>query len=535
MQQIVNDAERQPGALPLVQHSLAELFDRRRTNTITRAEYLAAGGMREAIGRRAEALYGELDADQRDDVRRVFLALVNVNEDREDTRRRVRRSELEQQGLRPDELDGLLGEFGRHRLLTFDRDPASRTPTVEVAHEALLEHWPRLRGWIDAARDDLLTRRRVAASGVGLDRGRVATPASCTAAAASTWPRPGRRTPTCTSPPTSAGSSPPAARRPTATRTARRRRRRLLVGALVVALVVTSSLGVFAMAQRATADHQARDARARQLASDARLAIDEDPERAVLLAMAAMTTTPTPLPEAVSALQMATQSTRRRDTPSTASATARSPRVRTPRSPPSTERTPTGSHSSIRRRRTVTMKIDTPLPTDYESLAFDPTGAVVAAGFQGGGASEPAVEQFDVATGRSLGTLAGPAAVVRRGVLRLERPLARRRRRHRRRLEHRAVGPARRRRADHRRTGPRLPLHPGDELARGRGRGHARRLVVYDLQPDGTFAEARRFPRPDVPYNDDGRQLERAWWPSTRWPAGASTSSTSPTGRRRPP
>ncbi len=66
--------------------------------------------------------------------------------------------------MRPDELDRLLGEFGRHRLLTFDRDPASRTPTVEVAHEALLEHWPRLRGWIDAARDDLLTRRRVAAS-----------------------------------------------------------------------------------------------------------------------------------------------------------------------------------------------------------------------------------------------------------------------------------------------------------------------------------------------------------------------------------
>ena len=51
----------QPGALPLVQHALAELFDRRRTNTLTRADYLAAGGMREAIGRRAEALYDNLD------------------------------------------------------------------------------------------------------------------------------------------------------------------------------------------------------------------------------------------------------------------------------------------------------------------------------------------------------------------------------------------------------------------------------------------------------------------------------------------
>jgi hypothetical protein len=58
----------------------------------------------------------------------------------------------------------LLLEFGRHRLLTFDRDPASRTPTVEVAHEALLARWPRLRTWIDDARDDLLTRRRLAAA-----------------------------------------------------------------------------------------------------------------------------------------------------------------------------------------------------------------------------------------------------------------------------------------------------------------------------------------------------------------------------------
>ena len=55
-------------------------------------------------------------------------------------------------------------EFGRQRLLTFDRDPSSRTPTVEVAHEALLTDWNRLKGWIDEARDDLLTRRRLESS-----------------------------------------------------------------------------------------------------------------------------------------------------------------------------------------------------------------------------------------------------------------------------------------------------------------------------------------------------------------------------------
>ena len=161
---ITGEAERQPGALPLVQHAMAELFERRQTNTITVGDLDESGGLSEALGRRAEAIYGELDESLRDQARRVFLSLVNVSEDHDNTRRRVRRTELEQEGLRGDELDALLPEFGRHRLLTFDRDPASRTPTVEVAHEALLDHWPRLRAWIDDARDDLLTRRRLAAA-----------------------------------------------------------------------------------------------------------------------------------------------------------------------------------------------------------------------------------------------------------------------------------------------------------------------------------------------------------------------------------
>ena len=92
---------------------------------------------------------------------RVFLRLVSVREGHEDTRRRVRRTELEQAGITADDLDTVLGEYGRHRLLTFDRDPVSRTPTVELAHEALLTEWERYRGWVDDARQDLLTRRRL--------------------------------------------------------------------------------------------------------------------------------------------------------------------------------------------------------------------------------------------------------------------------------------------------------------------------------------------------------------------------------------
>jgi hypothetical protein len=86
----------------------------------------------------------------------VFLRLVTVDEDDEDTRRRVRDRTGAARARRAGPA-GRAGGLRSGRLLTFDRDPITRGPTVEVAHEALLTEWERLRGWIDAVRDDLLT------------------------------------------------------------------------------------------------------------------------------------------------------------------------------------------------------------------------------------------------------------------------------------------------------------------------------------------------------------------------------------------
>ena len=58
---IVAEAELQPGALPLVQHTLSELFRTRTTNTITVADLDEVGGVAGAIGRRAEQIYQSFD------------------------------------------------------------------------------------------------------------------------------------------------------------------------------------------------------------------------------------------------------------------------------------------------------------------------------------------------------------------------------------------------------------------------------------------------------------------------------------------
>lgn len=158
---LVADVRDQPNALPLFQYALTELFDRREGSTLTLAGYHAFGGLRRAVANRAEELYGSLDPDRQEAARQLFLRLVAVAGDAEG-RRRIPASELTALEVDVVALQAAIEAFGRHRLLTLDRDPATGAPTVEVAHEALLREWGRLRSWLDAARADLRSHRRFA-------------------------------------------------------------------------------------------------------------------------------------------------------------------------------------------------------------------------------------------------------------------------------------------------------------------------------------------------------------------------------------
>ncbi|MBK8905761.1 MAG: protein kinase [Anaerolineaceae bacterium] len=160
---IVADVAAQPGALPLLQYALTELFHARNGRTLTRQAYAAIGGVPGALARRADDIFAGLDDDGRSAARRLFLHLVTLGEGREDTRRRVSLTELHALGVDAD----IINEFGRARLLTFDHDPITRESTVEVAHEALLRRWQRLRQWIADSRDDIRWQRQLAIIAAG--------------------------------------------------------------------------------------------------------------------------------------------------------------------------------------------------------------------------------------------------------------------------------------------------------------------------------------------------------------------------------
>ena len=145
LSEIVADVADEPGALPLLQYALTELWERRISGLLTVDTYRGLGGVTGALARRAEELYAELGEVEQLTVRQLFGRLVTLADDAGPTRRRVRRSEL----ATLDGLDRVIDRFGRARLLSFDRDPGSREPTVEVAHEAILREWPRLKEWLD--------------------------------------------------------------------------------------------------------------------------------------------------------------------------------------------------------------------------------------------------------------------------------------------------------------------------------------------------------------------------------------------------
>lgn len=160
--ELITDVADRAGALPLLQYTLTELFDSRTGRMITHNSYLELGGVSGALVERADGLYAQLGDHAHNTVRQVFLRLVTFGEGAEDTRRRVLRTELEQLTVDQQVVDGVLDTFGRHRLLSFDRDPVTRGPTVEISHEALLREWLRLRNWIDDARHDVRSQRRLA-------------------------------------------------------------------------------------------------------------------------------------------------------------------------------------------------------------------------------------------------------------------------------------------------------------------------------------------------------------------------------------
>ena len=164
-ERLLADVEGQAGALPLLQFTLDELWQRQDVRRLTLRAYTELGGVEGALEHRANETLQKLSQSDQDLCRRIFLRLVQPGEGTEDTKRRVfYRELLPDDPERAEAVRRVVRALANRdaRLITTQGDPKTMGEvSVEVAHEALIRGWDRLRKWIDADRAGLRIQRQL--------------------------------------------------------------------------------------------------------------------------------------------------------------------------------------------------------------------------------------------------------------------------------------------------------------------------------------------------------------------------------------
>lgn len=147
---VLHEADGRSGVLPLLSHAMLETWRRRRGTVLTLAGFEAAGGIDGAVVRTAEETYGALDSAQRTLAAELLLRMLSIDESV--IRRRV---DLADACSVDPAAGAVIDRLADARLVTVGGG------TVEIAHDAMLSAWPRLRAWIDDHRDAVRAHRKI--------------------------------------------------------------------------------------------------------------------------------------------------------------------------------------------------------------------------------------------------------------------------------------------------------------------------------------------------------------------------------------
>jgi len=161
MDSLLADAGSEPGNLALLEHALAQLWQKDGvTRKLLNNTYAKIGRLQGALARHADEVYANLREPEQELARKVFLELVQLGEDAPDTRRLVPMKDLLVLG-QSDQVEALLMSLASSRLISTSGVEERRESYVEVSHEALIREWPRLREWMRQNRDELHIRRQL--------------------------------------------------------------------------------------------------------------------------------------------------------------------------------------------------------------------------------------------------------------------------------------------------------------------------------------------------------------------------------------
>ncbi|MFF1908709.1 hypothetical protein [Kitasatospora sp. NPDC058218] len=150
--QLLRDTPPGAAALPMLEYTLSQLWARQEHGVLGAASYQELGGVEGAlVGNAERTLWEWADESERAALERIFIQLVRPAEQLDagergpDTRRVADRTQFSE----PDW--SLVHRLASTRLVVVTRRP-NGPDTAELAHQALVESWPRLRSWVEANR-----------------------------------------------------------------------------------------------------------------------------------------------------------------------------------------------------------------------------------------------------------------------------------------------------------------------------------------------------------------------------------------------
>ncbi|MCJ7432507.1 MAG: hypothetical protein MUO77_03375 [Anaerolineales bacterium] len=152
---ILREAEDEAGALPMISHAMMETWKRRRGHTLTVKGYLESGGISGAITETANAVYNQLNKNEQEVAKSVLLRLVEVREDQSPMSRRYQLGEILSGGKDDKEVRTIVKKLSDARLISSDEN------AISIAHEALIDHWPTLKNWVEEDRKGLLIQQHL--------------------------------------------------------------------------------------------------------------------------------------------------------------------------------------------------------------------------------------------------------------------------------------------------------------------------------------------------------------------------------------
>lgn len=167
VEQLLQAVAGEPGAMPLLQHALRELWERRRGRNLTSAAYQDIGGAQKAIAQTAEKLFLRATETEQAQIRDLFLRLIRLDSETNpgaeprDTRQHILLSELVPVGNTITDTHALVTRLASARLVITDYDAAADQEHVQIIHEALIRYWPRLKNWLAEDRTLLQLRQAI--------------------------------------------------------------------------------------------------------------------------------------------------------------------------------------------------------------------------------------------------------------------------------------------------------------------------------------------------------------------------------------